>query len=158
MSTIDPRAVYETTWWEYVLDENGKTVSAPFVNGISSPMMRRIDDHSIVLPHSQLPAGALWVARRPVNRGRDEYPAVGNDGLAVYCKHVDGHPWHIDGRASNCTMPNDYRHRCWVRHGTVGENLTVDKNGNTCKAGAGSFFMGPNNEWHGFLRQGKLTP
>jgi hypothetical protein len=55
-------------------------------------------------------------------------------------------------------MKDDRTHRCWVRHGTYGERLTVDKNGPTCGAGAGSFFMGANNEWHGFLRNGVLTP
>lgn len=158
MSAIDPKTVYETSWWEYVLDEKGETVSAPFVNGISSPLMRRMDDHSIVVPSSELPTGALWVVRRKPGHPPHEYPPVGPDGLAIACRHVDGHSWHIDGRASNCTKPNDYEHRCWVRHGTVGEKLTVDKNGLTCAAGAGSFYMGEKNEWHGFVRDGKLTP
>lgn len=65
----------------------------------------------------------------------------------------DGHDWMIDGRASNCTMPDDDVHRCWVRHGEP-PNLTVDKNGHTCAAGAGSI---QTPKWHGFLRNGELV-
>lgn len=52
----------------------------------------------------------------------------------------DHHPWDTSGRANNCTKPNDDRHRCWVVHGdpSKGEIVTVDKNGVTCEAGAGS--------------------
>lgn len=50
-------------------------------------------------------------------------------------------------------MPNDDVHRCWVRHGTVGDPLQVDKNGNTCAAGAGSI---QNAGWHGYLKNGIL--
>jgi hypothetical protein len=50
-------------------------------------------------------------------------------------------------------MRDDTVHRCWVRHGTVGDKLTVDKAGNTCAAGAGSIQMAA---WHGFLQQGVL--
>ena len=62
-------------------------------------------------------------------------------------------PWNIDSRASNCTMPYDYEHRCWVRHGEP-PNVTVDKNGLTCAAGAGSIQSG---DYHGFLQNGVLT-
>lgn len=65
-----------------------------------------------------------------------------------------GGVWRIDSRASNCTMPYDYEHRCWVRHGTP-PLVTVDKDGNTCAAGAGSIQCG---DYHGFLRDGKLVP
>jgi len=60
--------------------------------------------------------------------------------------------WDVDSRASNCTLPNDKTHRCWVRHGTP-PNITVDKAGETCQAGAGSIQM---PKWHGFLRNGVL--
>ena len=62
--------------------------------------------------------------------------------------------WDIDSRAANCTMPHDKKHRCWIRHG-VPPNLTVDKQGLTCAAGAGSIAM---PKWHGFLRNGELVP
>jgi hypothetical protein len=48
-------------------------------------------------------------------------------------------PWDINGRASNCTKPNDTTHRCWVKHGNHEANeLTVNKAGATCDAGGGS--------------------
>lgn len=65
----------------------------------------------------------------------------------------NGTHWTIDGRASNCTRPDDKTHRCWVRHGNPEEANTmhVDKNGDTCSAGAGSIIGG---DWHGFLHHG----
>jgi hypothetical protein len=67
----------------------------------------------------------------------------------------NGSDWHVDGRASNCTMPTDKVHKCWVRHGDPrASNLTVDKNGFTCAAGAGSIQAG---DYHGFLQAGVLT-
>jgi hypothetical protein len=71
----------------------------------------------------------------------------------LYCKLPNGNEWCIDGRASNCTMPNERTHRCWVRHGEV-PNIHVDKNGYTCAAGAGSIASG---NYHGFLHNGCLT-
>lgn len=64
----------------------------------------------------------------------------------------NGCHWNIDSRASNCGSPEDKQHRCWVRHGVPPE-ITVDKAGHTCTAGAGSIDMGG---WHGFLRNGYL--
>ncbi len=64
-----------------------------------------------------------------------------------------GGDWNIDSRASNCTMPNDRLHRCWVRHGDP-PNVTVDKAGHTCGAGAGSIIS---RDYHGFLRNGQFT-
>lgn len=63
------------------------------------------------------------------------------------------HAWDINGRASNCGRPDDRTHRCWVRHGDP-PNITIDKDGDTCSAGAGSIQMG---DYHGFLRDGKLV-
>jgi hypothetical protein len=64
-----------------------------------------------------------------------------------------GGVWVIDGRAANCDRPEDMDHRCWVRRGRP-PAITVDKNGNTCSAGAGSISCGA---WHGFLRDGRLV-
>lgn len=61
--------------------------------------------------------------------------------------------WVIDSRASNCGLPYDYEHRCWVRHGEP-PVVTVDKNGRTCHAGGGSIMCG---SYHGFLQGGVLT-
>jgi hypothetical protein len=71
--------------------------------------------------------------------------------LLVVCP--GGSEWEIDSRASNCTMPDERTHRCWVRHGEA-PMLTVDKSGKTCAAGAGSIVAGT---YHGFLQNGELT-
>ena len=75
------------------------------------------------------------------------------DGPHLVVILPNGQPWNIDSRASNCTLPYDYEHRCWVRHGEP-PNITVDKNGLTCAAGAGSIMAG---DYHGFLQNGALT-
>ena len=77
---------------------------------------------------------------------------LGPDGKYLIVKLPNGSIWTVDGRASNCTMSEDTKHKCWVRHG-VPPNITVDKNGLTCAAGAGSILAGG---WHGFLRNGEL--
>lgn len=65
-----------------------------------------------------------------------------------------GSEWNIDSRASNCGLPYDYAHRCWIRHGEP-PLVTVDKAGGaTCTAGAGSIQAG---SYHGFLTGGELT-
>jgi hypothetical protein len=71
----------------------------------------------------------------------------------VLCVRTPGGVWRIDTRASNCGLPYDYEHRCWVRHGEP-PNVHVDKNGLTCNAGAGSIQCG---DYHGFLHNGELT-
>ena len=80
-----------------------------------------------------------------------------------YWDNCDGRHWvvvlpnkemhDINARASNCTMPQDREHRCWVVHGDI-STLTLDKSGNTCGAGAGSIKRG---NWHGFIRQGEFV-
>lgn len=73
--------------------------------------------------------------------------------LTVICPN--GHQWVIDSRASNCALPYEYGHRCWVRHGDPRtQPITVDKNGPTCAAGGGSIMAG---DYHGFLTNGILT-
>ena len=92
------------------------------------------------------PPGAMWDAWW--------YPWKGADGRSLVARCPNGHEWTIDSRATNCTMPDDNEHRCWVRHGEP-PNITVDKNGLTCAAGAGSILAG---DYHGFLRDGVFTP
>jgi len=97
------------------------------------------------------PPGAMWDA----NWLHDLIPGMGwtgPDGRSLVAVCPGGHQWHIDGRCSNCTRPHE-PHQCWIRHGEP-PNITVDKNGNTCAAGAGSI-QTPN--WHGFLRDGYLV-
>jgi hypothetical protein len=93
--------------------------------------------------------GMMWDA----HWNHDYKPWCGPDGKSLHVVCPDGHSWCIDSRASNCTMKDDDIHKCWVRHGEP-PNLTVDKNGHTCAAGAGSI-QTPN--WHGFLRNGELV-
>lgn len=93
--------------------------------------------------------GALWDAWWMGDWAR------GDDGLCAMCKLPGGHDWAIDGTASNCTR-KDEPHHCWVRHGSFGDRITVDKDGNTCSADGGSIWVHKPVEWHGFLRQGKL--
>lgn len=65
----------------------------------------------------------------------------------------NGIHWDIDSRASNCTLPEDNEHKCWVRHGEPPE-ITVDKKGLTCSAGAGSIQAG---DFHGYLIRGYIV-
>lgn len=95
---------------------------------------------------SDAPVGAMWFAPWMSDVFK------GPDGNALYVM-TPGGEWLIDGRASNCTMPDDWTHRCWCRHGEA-PNITVDKNGHTCAAGAGSIIAG---SYHGFLQNGYLT-
>lgn len=85
-------------------------------------------------------------------------PYQGSDGVSLHVIVPDDpatgtkHPWCVDGRASNCDMKSDFVHKCWVRHG-VPPDVTVDKCGVTCGAGAGSI---QTSGWHGFLVGGWL--
>lgn len=94
------------------------------------------------------PEGAMWDAFW----FHDTPSWCGPDGKSIICKVPTNHDWQIDGPCSNCTRPGE-RHYCWVRHGDP-PNLTVDKNGNTCAAGAGLI---QTKTWHGFLRNGELV-
>ncbi len=87
---------------------------------------------------------AFWL------RGVPRYS--GPDGRSLYVILPDGNRWCIDGVASNCTRKDDLVHKCWIRHGEP-PDLTVDKRGNTCQAGAGSILT---PKFHGFLRNGFL--
>lgn len=93
------------------------------------------------------PDGAMWWAWWYKDNPRYQP----NGALMVKCP--GGSDWNIDGRATNCTMPKDDEHRCWIRHGDP-PRITVDKNGLTCSAGGGSIIAG---NYHGFLRDGVFT-
>jgi hypothetical protein len=100
------------------------------------------------------PPGAVWNASWFVE-GREDSIWAGPDGRCLVARCPDGHDWMIDSRASNCTMPDDTVHKCWVRHGRPEDGtLHVDKDGVTCAAGAGSIDTGT---WHGFLHNGHFT-
>ncbi len=97
------------------------------------------------------PAGAMWDAWWYRQHGPEAFSFWAPvEGVNLMVK-TPGGEWYVDGRASNCDQP-DRAHRCWVRHGTV-PDITVDKAGDTCGAGAGSIRSG---SYHGFLRGGHL--
>lgn len=114
-------------------------------------LFRRSDTGALVTTDDAGP-GAIYNAS-----WYQEHPCwSGPDGLALMAVLPNGHRWHIDGIASNCTDFDGAmagKHKCWVRHG-LPPNLTVDKNGVTCNAGAGSIMAG---NYHGFLRNGEFT-
>lgn len=93
-------------------------------------------------------AGAMW--RSPWLEEEDSH-MTGSDGASWSVRTPDG-DWLIDGRASNCTLPQDLRHKCWIRHGEA-PLFTANKDGYSCDAGAGSIVSGA---YHGFLRAGYL--
>lgn len=101
-------------------------------------------------PRRELPPGAMY--REPLYR--DMYWANDSEDplLVITPSSSGGHVWNIDSRASNCTLPDERFHRCWVRQGTP-PNITVGKNGNTCGAGAGSIAAAG---YHGMLENGYL--
>jgi len=97
-----------------------------------------------------------WSLRRQQREGTHSCSWDNCDGQHVICTlPPNRHPWNIDGRASNCDMPDDRAHRCWVRHGSPQDGtLHVDKAGHTCKAGAGSIQV---EGYHGHLHNWTLT-
>lgn len=139
---------------------------------VSQDSIYRRTDNGQEMTLQEAGVGAIWNAWWMVERGSK---TVGADGMCLVCKMPGGHDWMIDGVASNCDSPCKYcgiprhahpegnksghhyedahPHNCWIRHGTP-PNLTVDKNGVTCGAGAGSIVV---PGWHGFLTNGKLV-
>lgn len=108
----------------------------------------------------QFSAGAMfycpWLERRVAREAEVTPPSshwchLGIDGRVLGVL-TPGGEWIIDSRASNCTMPDDNAHSCWVRHG-IPPYVTVDKRGNSCKAGSGSIDTG---RYHGKLTSGYL--
>ena len=94
------------------------------------------------------PGNIFWADYLP-----DDFYWDNHKGAHLFAILPNGEQWCIDSRASNCGLPDDKLHRCWCRHGEPPE-ITVDKNGNTCNAGAGSILMG---SYHGFLQGGHFT-
>lgn len=129
---------FVTTWWDKVDSPDRADISL-------YDRQYRNNETGEVLAYRDLPIGALIYFETTY--------AAGPDGLSVRCKMPSDRWWTIDGAASNCAMPTDEVHRCWCRHGTVGDRLTVNKVGNTCNAGAGSIAM---PDFHGFLTNGIL--
>ena len=111
---------------------------------------KRLDTGEILTRNGEheFPVGAMWRAT-----WLEDFPRYcGADGQS-WCVMTPGGEWMIDGKASNCGLPDDFVHKCWCRHGEA-PNFTVDKNCNTCNAGAGSI---QKEDYHGFLQNGFLT-
>lgn len=115
-------------------------------------LYRDVDANELTTLRDAAP-GAMWDAwwLHDISGGMAPPTA---DGLRLMVKLPNGREWFIDGRASNCTLPNDDVHHCWIRHGTP-PDLVVDKNGVTCSAGAGSI-AAPG--YHGFLGTNGAPP
>lgn len=105
------------------------------------------EDNADVVTLRSAPPGAMWWA----DWYADRLGIKGPDGKCLVVKLPNGRDWIVDSQASNCTRRGE-PHQCWVRHGEP-PNVTVDKSGDTCSAGAGSILAG---DYHGFLRNGWL--
>lgn len=133
----------------FLLEDTKKTVTITHEFGSSdAPVYRRTDtgEERALREWQSVPGGmyfAPWMS--------DYKDWVGTDGRSLIVI-TPGGAWNVDSRASNCTLPSDTEHKCWVRHGEAPE-ITVDKNGKTCGAGAGSIAQ---KNYHGFLRNGYL--
>lgn len=124
--------------------ENAELSSRGFACGWRNPITGEEWDNS------NLPAGAMYDAKAY----HDIPHWCSADGIALHVVLPDGTHWHVDGEANNCTRKGDHSHKCWPRHGDPRKGeCHVDKNGNTCSAGAGSIQTG---SWHGFLHNNHL--
>lgn len=141
---------WKQSWWKAIPDRHDWSRN----DGIGRQIYVNMETQEEV-SSDRLPYAALYQLN-------PEYDYTkGYDGLSIACiiprimpsGQVIKYPWYIDARSSNCTMPDDNVHRCWVRHGTIGEIVHVNKNGNTCSAGAGSIAV---EGFHGFLHYGEL--
>ena len=156
-SQEDTRAMslYDGKWPTHC-DACGQPFGDSYELQFNAPSLFRRSDTGELVSLRSAPAGAVYEAMWL----RDLKWAVGPDGRAIMVKIPDKPDWtgvttwHVDDRASNCTLPDDRVHKCWCRHGPL-ECLTIDKSCQTCSAGAGSIIAG--GGWHGFLRDGKLV-
>jgi hypothetical protein len=118
--------------------------------------VHRRQDTGEIIALCNAPIGAMWFADwmlAGIKNEPNHQVMRGPDGHCLVVRLPTNHDWIVDGRCSNCTLPDDDRHKCWVRHG-IPPDVTVDKNGRTCSAGAGSISI---PGWHGFLRNGYLV-
>lgn len=148
-------------------DERGRKLHDPRPYTSTVEDIRRLDTGETVVTDAytitqcQLPGAMFWTQWQDGAADRHESGShlfVSGPQLQVILPN--GTPWNIDSRASNCTLKDDFEHRCWVRHGEP-PLLTVDKNGPTCSAGAGSIMSSGWNggpDYHGFLTNGEFTP
>lgn len=152
MTPIKIFFVEQTGWARATFDDGSirdfeSKDAAGVVNWRTLAPLYRLPDGSHC-PSNELPPGAVYALIE------DYYPK-GPDGRTLFAVLPNRHHWTIDSRASNCTRKDDDVHRCWCRHGRPEDGtLHVDKNGDTCAAGAGSIVSG---DFHGFLHNGHLV-
>lgn len=128
--------------------------SSSFSSRGSIKIYRRIDTGEEITKLTDHP-GACYEDPDGAWDSKARNKRFGYDGKALVVILPNGSSWYIDSRASNCTRPEDNSHRCWVRHGSpLDGTLHVDKNGDTCQAGAGSIISG---DFHGFLHSGHIV-
>lgn len=116
----------------------------------------RTDTNEFQKSKESFGVGAMWFAYwLPKNWTWDNET---EPHLHVRCPNPDEtshRDWDIDSRCSNCGLPEDKVHRCWVRSG-LPPIITVSKvPGPSCNAGAGSIAL---PHWHGMLENGILRP
>ena len=117
----------------------------------ASPLYRLPDGREV--PSEDLPPGAMFDAEYMHGSHLGEHLLQGADGISLVVVCPDGHHWMVDNESSNCSRKRE-AHCCWCRHGDPHTgDVHVDKDGNTCSAGAGSIQTG---KWHGFLHHGYL--
>src|ERR1051326_3854087 len=96
--------------------------------GLEDTELFRRTDTGELMRLGNAPVGAMWYADWMIGRVKDD-PGWrwwrGPDGRCLVVRLPGGHDWLVDGRCSNCTLPEDNVHKCWVRHG-VPPNVTVD--------------------------------
>jgi len=115
-------------------------------------------EHTFKAKPESIEPGAVWDA--PAFHKDGDCPSgwTNCDGRHILVRFPN-HVWFdICSRAVNCARPGDGEHRCWVIHGAI-PSITVDKNGNTCDVGGGSFGIGDPGAgaWHGFIRVGAFV-
>jgi hypothetical protein len=117
---------------------------------------RRTDTGTTLFGYpSDFGPGAMYYSEVPIKQD-DTFYYWDNDSQHLIVVCPEHHEWDIDSRASNCDQPNDRLHRCWIRHGSP-PAITVDKNGLSCGAGAGSIRINSSG-YHGRLINGVLQP
>lgn len=140
----------DADWNRIVCDGDGNRQHAPGV-----PLYLVDSEWFYDTASGQPERGDLWWSE---HEGQCDWTNCPGRHLVGNCP--DGHHWDVDSRASNCSLPDDHTHRCWVIQGTP-PDVTVGKAGPTCSAGAGSiqtYSRSPNGQqvgsWHGFLDGG----
>jgi len=127
------------------------------VSGSKGRVWQRVDTGERCDNLNDFGPGAMWYSTWYIDEKTGHFHLGHKGGWSVeppLSVRTPGGDWLIDGRASNCTMPEDNEHRCWPRQGTA-PRITVSKSfGNTCSAGGGSIISG---DYHGFLRDGYLV-